>query len=239
MLLSEVKPEVNVIIEKISGGLPVIKYLEDLGIKEGIELRVQSRSLQEPTGAISIKTPAGKVVVPRGWGNAVLVRKGGQTVPLPRLERGDEGKVKSIKRRGGGSLSDFLSLIGVEEGGELTFLQILPEHLLVFELNGKEVRLREGEAAKILVDFEGALIQSNYLQEGEKGEIRTVLAGEHLEERLDEMGVKEGKRIAFLKRGTVPPEPQHQAGYVVLRLGEETISLGRGIAEKVEVKKKA
>lgn len=239
MLLSEVEPENNVIVEEISGGLPVIKYLKDLGINERVKLKVLSRSFQEPTGAISLRTKGKNVVVPRGWGNAVLVKKGEQTVPLPRLERGEKGTVESIKKRGGGSLSSFLSLIGIKEGREITFLQILPENLVVFELDGKEIRLREGEASKILVNVEGKTIQSNNLQEGATGVIRKVLAGKHLEERLEEREVKEGKRIAFLKREIVTAEPQHQAGYVIVQLGEDIISLGRGIAKKIEVKVKA
>lgn len=239
MLLNEVKPETKVSVKGISGGLPVKKYLQDLGIKEGVDLKVLSRNFQKPTGAISLGIEGGKVVVPRGWGNAVFVKKGGKTLSLPRLEREEEGRVKSIEKRGRSSLKNFLSLIGVNEGEEITFLQVLPEKILVFELEGKKVKLREGQASKILVDYEEETIQSNYLQEGEEGEISKVLAGDRLREKLDEMGVKEGRRIAFLRREAVTTKPQHQTGYVIVKIGEEKISLGRGIAEKVEVQRKS
>ena len=53
-LLVDVEPETQATIRKIEGGEDIKKHLEDLGVKEDVEIRVLEQAPQhQHTGAIS------------------------------------------------------------------------------------------------------------------------------------------------------------------------------------------
>jgi len=232
-LLSKVEPEVKVSVKRIDGGLEVKRNLEELGISEGTELTVvATEPVHVHAGPISLKAAGRKAVVARGWADKVYVEKEGETVPLLRLEAGDRGIVKTIE--GGKVFEDNFALLGIEKGKEIEFLRHLPDDTLVLKIDDREISMGEGQASKVLIEREGKNIQVNYLGENEKAKISKIIGGTSLKEKFEQMGVVEGKEIILVRKETPAPSPK-RGTYVLAKLGEQLVTIGRGLAEKVWV----
>lgn len=232
-LLSEVEPEVNVRVKKIEGGSEVKSYLGELGISEGTELTVvATEPVHIHAGPISLRVGGKEVVIARGWADKVYVDKEGETLPLLRLENGEKGRVNAIE--GGKVFENYLSELGVERGREVEFLRHLPDDTLIFKIDDHEIRMGEGQASKLLVERKGENFQINYLGRGEKAKISKVLGGTSLKEKFEELGIKEGKEITLV--GKEMSTPVRKGGnYVLAKIGEQLVTIGRGLAEKVWV----
>jgi len=233
-LLSEVEPEVKVAVKKIEGGLEVRGHLEELGIAEGTELTViATEPVHMHVGPISLKSAGREAVIARGWADKVYVDKEeGETLPLLRLEAGERGTVKTIE--GGKVFEDFFSMLGIEKGKEIEFLRHLPDDTLVLKIDDKEVSMGEGQASKVLVEREGKNIQINYLGESEKAKISKVIGGTSLKEKFEQMGVVEGKEITMVRKEMPAPVPK-KGTYVLAKIGEQLVTIGHGLTEKVWV----
>jgi len=232
-LLSEVEPEVKVAVKKIEGGLEVKGHLEELGISEGNELTVvATEPVHVHVGPISLKAAGREAVVARGWADKVYVEKEGKTLPLLRLEAGDKGTVKTIE--GGKVFEDNFAELGIEKGKEIEFLRHLPDDTLVLKIDDREIRMGEGQASKVLVEKEGQSIQINYLRESEKAKISKVIGGTSLKEKFEQMGVVEGKVITLVRKEIPAPVPK-RGSYVLAKIGEQLMTIGHGLAEKVWV----
>jgi len=232
-LLSEVEPEVKVVVKKIDGGLEVKGSLKELGISEGTELTVvATEPVHVHAGPVSLKVAGKEAVVARGWADKVYVERGGETVPLLRLEAGEKGTVSAIE--GGKVFEDNFALLGIEKGKEIEFLRHLPDDTLVLKIDDHEISMGEGQASKLLIEREGKNIQVNYLGENEKAKISKVLGGTSLKEKFEQMGVVEGKEITLVRKETPAPSPK-RGTYVLAKLGEQLVTIGRGLAEKVWV----
>jgi len=232
-LLSEVEPEVKVAVKKIEGGLEVKGHLEELGISEGTELTVvATEPVHVHVGPISLKAAGREAVVARGWADKVYVEKEGKTLPLLRLEAGDKGTVKTIE--GGKVFEDNFAELGIEKGKEIEFLRHLPDDTLVLKIDDREIRMGEGQASKVLVEKEGQFIQINYLRESEKAKISKVIGGTSLKEKFEQMGVVEGKVITLVRKEIPAPVPK-RGSYVLAKIGEQLMTIGHGLAEKVWV----
>ena len=232
-LLSEVEPEVKVVVKRIDGGLEVKRNLEELGISEGTELTVvATEPVHVHVGPISLKAAGREAVVARGWADKVYVEKEGEMVPLLRLEAGDRGIVKTIE--GGKVFEDNFALLGIEKGKEIEFLHHLPDDTLVLKIDDREISMGEGQASKLLVERGGKDIQINYLGEGEHAKISKVLGGTALKEKFEQHGIKEGKEITLVRKETPAPSPK-RGTYVLAKIGEQLVTIGRGLAEKVWV----
>jgi len=232
-LLSEVEPEVKVVVKKIDGGLEVRGSLKELGISEGTELTVvATEPVHVHAGPVSLKVAGKEAVVARGWADKVYVERGGETVPLLRLEAGEKGTVSAIE--GGKVFEDFFALLGIEKGKEIEFLRHLPDDTLVLKIDDHEISMGEGQASKLMAERGGKNIQVNYLGENEKAKISKVLGGTSLKEKFEQMGVVEGKEITLVRKETPAPSPK-RGTYVLAKLGEQLVTIGRGLAEKVWV----
>ena len=232
-LLSEVEPEVKVSVKRIDGGLEVKRNLEELGISEGTELTVvATEPVHVHAGPVSLKVAGKETVVARGWADKVYVERGGATVPLLRLEAGEKGTVGTIE--GGKVFEDFFALLGIEKGKEIEFLRHLPDDTLVLKIDDHEISMGEGQASKLMAERGGKNIQVNYLGENEKAKISKVLGGTSLKEKFEQMGVVEGKEITLVRKETPAPSPK-RGTYVLAKLGEQLVTIGRGLAEKVWV----
>ena len=233
-LLSEVKPEVKVTVKKIDGGLEVKGNLKELGVSEGTELTVvATEPVHVHAGPVSLKVAGKEAVVARGWADKVYVERGGETIPLLRLEAGEKGTVSTIE--GGKVFEDFFALLGIEKGKEIEFLRHLPDDTLVLKIDDRdEISMGEGQASKLLIEREGKNIQVNYLGENEKAKISKVLGGASLKEKFEQMGVVEGKEITLVRKETPAPSPK-RGTYVLAKIGEQLVTIGRGLAEKVWV----
>ena len=232
-LLSEVEPEVKVAVKKIDGGLEVKRNLEELGISEGTELTVvATEPVHVHVGPISLKAAGREAVVARGWADKVYVERRGETVPLLRLEAGEKGTVSTIE--GGKVFEDNFALLGIEKGKEIEFLRHLPDDTLVLKIDDHEISMGEGQASKLLIEREGKDIQVNYLGENERAKISKIIGGTALKEKFEQMGIVEGKEIALVRKETPAPSPK-RGTYVLAKIGEQLVTIGRGLAEKVWV----
>jgi len=231
--LSEVEPEVKVVVKEITGGKEVARSLEELGIAEGTELTVvATEPVHMHVGPISVKVAGREAVIARGWADKVYVEKEGKTIPLLRVEAGEKGTVKKIE--GGKNFVDWFAELGVKEGSEIEFLRHLPDDTLVFKIDDREISMGEGQASKVLVEREGRNVQINYLGEGEKAKVSKILGGTSLKEKFEQMGVVEGKEITLVRKEVSAPSPKRGA-YVLAKIGEQLVTIGHGLAEKVMV----
>ena len=233
-LLNEVEPEVKVVVKQIGGGSEVKDNLKELGISEGTELTVvATEPVHVHAGPIALKGAAGaEAVVARGWADKVYVEKGGETLPLLRLEAGEKGTVKTLE--GGKTFEDNFAELGIEKGIEVEFLRHLPDDTLTFKIDDSEVSMGEGQASKVLVERDGKNIQINYLAEGEKAKISKIIGGTSLKDKFEQLGMVEGKEITLVKKETPAPRPK-MGTYVLAKIGEQLVTIGRGLAEKVQV----
>jgi len=232
-LLSKVEPEVKVSVKRIDGGLEVKRNLEELGISEGTELTVvATEPVHVHAGPISLRVAGKETVVARGWADKVYVERGGATVPLLRLEAGEKGTVGTIE--GGKVFEDFFALLGIEKGKEIEFLRHLPDDTLVLKIDDHEISMGEGQASKLMAEHGGKNNQVNYLGENEKAKISKIIGGTSLKEKFEQMGVVEGKEITLVRKETPAPSPK-RGTYVLAKLGEQLVTIGRGLAEKVWV----
>ena len=232
-LLSEVEPEVKVSVKRIDGGLEVKRNLEEWGISEGTELTVvATEPVHVHAGPISLRVAGKETVVARGWADKVYVERGGATVPLLRLEAGEKGTVGTIE--GGKVFEDFFALLGIEKGKEIEFLRHLPDDTLVLKIDDHEISMGEGQASKLMAERGGKNIQVNYLGENEKAKISKIIGGTSLKEKFEQMGVVEGKEIILVRKETPAPSPK-RGTYVLAKIGEQLVTIGRGLAEKVWV----
>ena len=231
--LSEVEPEEKVVVREIAGGKEVTGSLEELGIAEGTELTVvATEPVHVHVGPISLKAAGKEAVVARGWADKVYVEKEGETIPLLRVEAGEKRTVKTIE--GGKNFVDWFAELGVKEGSEVEFLRHLPDDTLVFNVDGNEIKMGEGQASKLLVEKDGGYIQINYLGEGEKAKVSKVLGGTTLKDKFEQMGVAEGKEMTLVRKEMSAPVPK-RGTYVLAKIGEQLVTIGRSLAEKVMV----
>jgi Fe2+ transport system protein FeoA len=232
-LLTEVEPEVRVAVQRIDGGSEVKGYLKELGIAEGTELTVvATEPVHVHVGPIALKAAGREAVIARGWADKVYVEKEGKTLPLLRLEEGEKGTVKTIE--GGKVFVDWFSGLGVEEGKGIEFRRHLPDDTLVLKIDDKELSMGEGQASKVLVEWKGKSIQLSYLLEGEKAKISKIIGGTSLKDKFEQMGVVEGKEITLVRKEMPAPVPKRGA-YVLAKVGEQLVTIGHGLAEKVWV----
>jgi len=231
--LMDVESDTTVTVKDITGGLDVKQHLEELGIKEGVTLDVvATEPVHVHWGPISLAVGDQKVIIARGWADKIYVEKGGETLPLLRLEKGDVGTVKTIE--GGKEFEGFLSECGIVKESELTFLSHIPDRTMVLAVEGEEMRMGEGQASKVFVTREGRSTQINYLNDGEKATVERITGGTHLQEKFRQLGLNEGAEITLLRRETVAPTPK-QGAYILARIGEQLVTIGHGLAEKVLV----
>ncbi|MEA2051696.1 MAG: FeoA domain-containing protein [Euryarchaeota archaeon] len=231
--LSEVEPEIAVEVKRIDGGSEVTGYLRELGIEEGTKLRVIAlEPVHVHAGPISVKTGGKEAVLARGWADKVYVAKEGEMLPLLTLEEGEKALIKSIE--GGETFEDWISELGVKIGTEVEFIGHLPDVILVFEVDGAEISMGEGQASKVVAEKAGKSVQLNYLKEGEKVKISEIIGGRSLKEKFEQLGMAEGKEITLVRKEIVVPSPK-QGKYVLAKIGEQFATIGRGLAEKVWV----
>ncbi|MDI6890290.1 MAG: FeoA family protein [Thermodesulfovibrionales bacterium] len=232
--LTDAEPGAKVTVKKIDGGTDVRKHLDDLSIIEGVELNVMEQvPAHEHRGAISIRIEGKEIILGHGMAEKIYLEKAGSMTTLLELEEGDRGVVKSFG--GGRYFSTWFHELGIKEGTEVEFLRHMPVQTLIFNVADKEIMIGEGIASKVLAEHEGKAIQINYLKKGEKAKVTRIIGGANVKQRLDEMGFEEGAEITLVDKEMIAPPIPLRGGYVRVRLGEQMVTIGYGIAKKVWV----
>ena len=232
--LSAIEPQTRVTVKDISGGLEVLKYLKELGIEKGTRLTViATKAIDLHFGPISLKTDQGKVIISQGWADKIYLKKEGEILPLLRLEAKEKGIIKTIE--GGKTVRDWLSLLGIKASGEVEFHKHISDDTLVFKIEDKEIKMGEGEASKILVEERGKLVQANYLEQGESRRIVKAFRGIEFLDKIVGKEIREGQEITLINRRKNFYIPTKQGSYIVAKIGEQLITIGHGVAEKIYV----
>lgn len=232
--LIEVEPESKVVVRKIEGGSEVKAYLGDLGVIEEVELTlIAVEPVHAHVGPLSLKVADMEVVLCQGWADKVLMDKEGTLLPLLILERGDKGTVKAIE--GGKDFKDWVSELGIKEGCQIEFLTHVAHESLVLKIADNEIRIGPGRASRVWLEYEGKSIQLNYLQEGKSAKVSKVIGGTRHREEMEEIGLRERVEISLIGREPSVVSPLRRGNYVSAKLGDQLITIGRGMAEKVWV----
>ena len=233
-LLTEVEPETNVVVKKIEGGSEIKAYLGDLGIVEETELTLlASEPVHAHVGPISSKLTDKEVIVSQGWADKIFVEKEGAVLPLLRLEKGDRGVVKSIE--GGKDFEGWVSDLGLNEGSEVEFLTHIPDETLILKVGDEVIKMGPGRLSRVWVQDEGKTIQINYLEQGKKAKVNKVIGGTRHKQEMEEVGIKEGIEIILVGKELSETPPRRRGDYVLVKLGEQMITIGHGMAEKILV----
>jgi len=222
--LSEAEGKVKVV--RIEGGEDVKKKLKDLNIDVGEIIEVE-RVTHEHYGPLILKVDDRDVVIPRGIAEKIDV-EGGKT--LLEVEKG-KVKIESLEKLGK-DLKEGLYKIGVVEGKEVEAVGHTAERTFKFEIDGNEYELGPGEAAKILIEKEGSLMQASFLNEDEEGIVEDIIGGKKISQELGDIKEKKIKLISVEGR----EEGKEEIGINVNVKGK-LVTIGRGLAEKVWVKK--
>ena len=234
MLLNEVEPDTMVTVRTITGGLDAKKHLEELGIVEGVELSVvATEPVHVHAGPILLKVDKKDVIIARGWADKMYVESDDKIIPLLKLEAGDSGVIRSIE--GGKEFESHLSELGIKIGAKVSFVKHLPDETMVFSVGGNEVKMGGGMASKVLVESDRGNIQANNLKKGVKSRIVGIIGGTRFKDRMELLKVVEGAEIELTGMESTRHEPS-LGRYVTARIGDKVLTIGYGLAEKVEVR---
>jgi Fe2+ transport system protein FeoA len=64
--------------------------------------------------------------------------------------------------------------------------------------------------------------------------VERIVGGTHIKEKFEQLGLNEGAEITLLRRETPAPTPR-RGTYILAKMGEQLITIGHGLAEKVLV----
>ena len=90
----------------------------------------------------------------------------------------------------------------------------------------------DGEEIEITIEDVGKY--HNKQMKEFKRKISKVLGETSLKEKFEELGIKEGKEITLVGKETSTPV-RKGGNYVLAKIGEQLVTVGRGLAEKVWV----
>ena len=232
-LLSDVEVEEKVTVKRIEGGKEVIDHLEDLGIREGVVLHILAQTpTHEHRGALRLLAAGKEVILGQGMAEKIYMEKGDAMLSLLEMEKGDKGIVKAL--RGGKEFTSWVTDLGIDEGVEIEFWAHASDHTLIFETEGKTVKMGEGLASRVIAEYGGKTGQINYLKEGESGTIRRITNELSARKKLEGLGIKEGADITLSIIEDLSPSPI-KGRYTKARIEEGVITIGHGVTEKVWV----
>ncbi|MCK4245115.1 MAG: ferrous iron transport protein A, partial [Candidatus Omnitrophica bacterium] len=95
-------------------------------------------------------------------------------------------------------------------------------------------KMGEGLASRVIAEYGGKTGQINYLKEGESGTIKRITNELSAKKKLEELAIKEGADITLSTVESVSPEPI-KGRYTKAQIGEEVITIGHGVGEKIWV----
>jgi len=151
---------------------------------------------------------------------------------------------------GGLDAKSHLEELGIVEGVEISVVATEPVHVhagpILLKADEKEVLIARGWADKVYVESDDETVPLLKLETGDKGVITSVEGGKEFEkylvsllggirfkERMEVLNVVEGAEIEFI--GTEPAKHEPVGRYATVRIGDKVLTIGYGLAEKVEV----
>lgn len=180
-------------IKQIQGNR-LTRLLEDLGILHGTVItNIEVKGDKDTAPAIRVVTKERKGVLGGGMSLKIWVDYQGSVITLASLPPNATGVVKELS--GGQFMVDAVSLLGIREGEEVTFLHRLPPMDYVVRVDGRRIRVGEGAAAKVWGTKEGRLVQLTALGHGRSLVVDKIAGGMTSVEHLEKLGVRPETKI--------------------------------------------
>ena len=174
-------------IKQIQGNR-LARRLEDLGILPGTVItKIEVKGDKDTAPAIRVVTKERKGVLGGGMSLKIWVDYQGSVITLASLPPNATGVVKELS--GGQFMVDAVSLLGIREGEEVTFLHRLPPMDYVVRVDGRRIRVGEGAAAKVWGTKEGRPVQLTALGHGRSLVVDKIAGGMTSVEHLEKLGI--------------------------------------------------
>ncbi|WP_292459733.1 FeoA domain-containing protein [Methanothermococcus sp.] len=229
--LSDAKKGEKLKILRIDGGEHIKKELKKEGIDVGSVVEVISKGVDVGhTGALIVEVKNREIVIPRG-------------IAL-KIEIGDKSlfdlKPDEIRKISGFTLDknsiEALKKLGIEYGVDVKLKDYL-DKAYIFKINDKDIELGIGEAAKILVNENGNIVQAPFCNEGE---ICNCIGGSEFLDKIEKkLEIKDviGKKITKISEKPCEASEKGVKGEsMTLKINDDkVITIGKGKAEKIWV----
>lgn len=203
--------------------------LKEMGLTEGSF--VERLGLSALPGCVEIKIGQRRVTLGFGITLKLRVDQGGKSVGLLDMNPGDHGVVSAIQ--GGKRIAEILRKeFGIATGASIQMVGQKPDRDFLVEVRERRSSLCEGDASKILVR-KRKKIQLNYLEAGDEAPIVTIAAGLRARSMLEEFGIEEGRVIRLIE--ITESEFREPEAPMRIRAGDQEVSIGYGMAEKIWV----
>ncbi|GEM_PF-3281021 len=227
--LLDVEEEETVEIARVDGGVRITGELRERGLSPGLRVVVRKKRVSHiHSGPLIIEAGKKEILIPRGIAGKIWVG----AKRLLDMEGGEKGVMTSLKDLNEEMKEGFREL-GLQEGTDIHIRGHDTEKTYTFKIGGNNLVLGDGESAKILVSQKGKVMQANFL-EGQ-GIVKKIMSGTELLERVGEQNIL-GEKI---ERLSVEEEKSHKdAGhFITLEMEGRSVLLGKGLAEKIWVRK--
>ena len=200
-----------------------------IGIKERVI--VERLALAPLSGCIEIKIGRRRVTLGLGVSMKLRVDQGGTITGLVEMNPGDRAVISQI--HGGQTIVEILKRhFGIDTGSVIEMAGQKPDRDFLVEIAGMQSSICEGDASKILVT-KRRRTQLNTLRAGDEAPIVAIAAGSRARSMLKEFGIEEGRVIRIVK--ITQSEYKQPEVPLRIRAGDQEVSIGYGMAEKIWV----
>lgn len=199
--LAEAPFETPLIVESISDeGLA--DRLSRLGLYPGSEIVKNDETLE--LKAVRVRTAKGDVILGGGMGLKTIVHlSDGRKVPILDMAPGESGHIEGYT--GGPGLASVLEALGLGPDETITMVRKLPHMDYLAYVKGNDtIRLPEGDAAKLLGEQDGKIVQFSLSGINTEFRVKKILGGRKAQERIKSKGIRPGAVLVL--KGVEPAE---------------------------------
>jgi len=233
--LAEAPYETPLTIESIDEGLA--GRLSRLGLYPGAEIVKNDESLE--LQAARVRTAKGDVILGGGMGLKTIVHlSDGRKIPVLDMAPGEAGHVEGYT--GGPGLASVLEALGLGPDETITMVRKLPHMNYIAYVKGNDtIRLPEGDAAKLLGEQEGKIVQFSLSKIHAEFKVKKILGGRKAKERIKSKSIRVGAMLVL--KGVEHAEHMslsHQWQIAITTRDGLHLHLGSEAGEKILVSKK-
>ena len=212
-------------VAKIDGGVEVKNELKKLFIEVGSTIEFLERGMSHKDFGPLIVRVDREILIPRGIADKIFVEGGKKLLDI---EKG-KVKIRSLEELNE-DMRNGLSKIGITKGKDVEVVGHDSEKTFRFEIDSEKYELGDGETAKILVKSDEGLMQANFIKEGI---VEEIIGGTELINRFGDIKGKEIKLISIEEKRA----HEELGQFVTIKMRDKEIVIGRGLAEKVWVRR--
>ncbi len=177
--------------------------LQKMGLFVGNEISRLDESLIAQ--AVRIRTKTGEVVLSGGMGIKTIIHlPDNRRIPLLDMDPGESGHIEGTT--GGHSLVQILTNLGLKDDEEITLMRKLPPMEYTTRLNhGRLIQLTEGDAARILGDSHGQIVQFSFASTHNDFQVCELLGGNKALSRLQHIGIEKESTLTLVSVSSAQP----------------------------------